>query len=158
PGTEPLLTTSMKSVGEAMSIGRSFAESVQKALRSMETGLTGFDEVTIEGVESAGKEAVKAALAKPVPERLLLIAQAYRHGLSTAEIHAACRFEPWFLERVREIVEIEEGVRRDGLPQNRSVFLRLKQMGFSDARLGRLACLEEEVVSARRRRLELRPV
>src|SRR5438046_5949224 len=81
PGTEPLLSTSMKSVGEAMSIGRSFAESVQKALRSMETGLDGFDEVNIEGFESAGKEAVKAALAKPVPDRLLLVAQAYRDGL-----------------------------------------------------------------------------
>src|SRR6266513_1765560 len=93
PGTEPLLTTSMKSVGEAMSIGRSFAESVQKALRSMETGISGFDEVAIEGVESAGKDAVKAALARPSPDRLLLIAQAYRQGLTTAEVHAACRFE-----------------------------------------------------------------
>ncbi|HJY50849.1 MAG TPA: carbamoyl-phosphate synthase large subunit, partial [Stellaceae bacterium] len=126
PGTEPLLTTSMKSVGEAMSIGRSFAESVQKALRSMETGLTGFDEVAIQGVESAGKEAVKAALAKPVPERLLLVAQAYRHGLTTAEIHAACRFEPWFLEQIRGIVDVEERVRREGLPRDRTAFLRLK--------------------------------
>jgi carbamoyl-phosphate synthase large subunit len=158
PGAEPGLTTHMKSVGEAMAIGRSFAESVQKALRSMETGLTGFDEVAIEGVESAGKEAVKAALAKPVPERLLLIAQAYRHGLTTAEIHAACRFEPWFLEQIREVVEVEERVRREGLPQDRTAFLRLKQMGFSDARLGKLANLDEEVVSARRRRLELQPV
>src|SRR5215467_8032553 len=89
PGAEALLTTSMKSVGEAMAIGRSFAESVQKALRSMETGLTGFDEVAIDGVESAGKEAVQAALAKPVPERLLLIAQANRYGITTAEIHTA---------------------------------------------------------------------
>src|SRR5712691_1374351 len=158
PGTEPLLTTSMKSVGEAMSIGRSFAESVQKALRSMETGLSGFDEVSIEGVESASKDAVKAALARPSPDRLLLIAQAYRHGLSTAEIHAACRFEPWFLDRIREIVEIEERVRLDGLPRDRTGLRRLKQMGFSDARLGRLAGLDEEIVSARRRRLELRPV
>jgi carbamoyl-phosphate synthase large subunit len=158
PGTEPLLTTSMKSVGEAMAIGRSFAESVQKALRSMETGLTGFDEVAIEGVESAGKEAVKAALAKPVPDRLLLIAQAYRHGLSTAEIHAACRFEPWFLERIREIVEAEGRIRRGGLPHDRTEFLRLKQMGFSDARLGRLVGAEEAAVAALRRRLELHPV
>src|SRR5271155_1746472 len=158
PGTEPLLTPSMKSVREAMSIGRSFAESVQKALRSMETGLTGFDEVAIEGVESAGKEAVKAALAKPVPERLLLVAQAYRHGLTTAEIHATCRLEPWFLEQVREIVDVEERVRREGLPRDRTAFLRLKQMGFSDARLGKLAGLDEEAVSARRRRLELQPV
>ncbi len=158
PGTEPLLTTSMKSVGEAMSIGRSFAESVQKALRSMETGLSGFDEVAIEGVESAGKDAVKAALARPSPDRLLLIAQAYRHGLTTAEIHAACRFERWFLDRIREIVEVEERVRRDGLPRDRTTFLRLKQMGFSDARLGKLTELDEETVSARRRDLDLRPV
>src|SRR5262249_15067774 len=114
PGTEQLLTTSMKSVGEAMSIGRSFAQSVQKALRSMETGLSGFDEVVIEGVESAGKDAVMAALARPTPDRLLLIAQAYRHGLTTAEIHAACHFERWFLEQVRAIVETEEGIRQDG--------------------------------------------
>jgi carbamoyl-phosphate synthase large subunit len=158
PGTEPLLTTSMKSVGEAMSIGRSFAESVQKALRSMETGLSGFDEIAIDGVESAGKEAVTAALAKPSPDRLLLIAQAYRCGLTTAEIHVACRFEPWFLEQLREIVEVEEHVRLDGLPQDRAGLLRLKQMGFSDARLGKLAKLDEEAVSAHRRRLELHPV
>ena len=158
PGTEPLLTTSMKSVGEAMAIGRSFAESVQKALRSMETGLTGFDEVAIDGIESAGREAVKAALAKPVPDRLLLIAQAYREGLTTAEIYAACRFEPWFLERIREIVETEESIRRDGLPEDRNGFLRLKQMGFSDARLGKLVSLAEETVSSRRRRLEVQPV
>jgi carbamoyl-phosphate synthase large subunit len=158
PGTEPLLTTSMKSVGEVMAIGRSFAESVQKALRSLETGLSGFDEVAIEGVESAGKDAVKAALARPSPDRLLLVAQAYRHGLSTAEIHAACRFEQWFLDRIREIVEIEERVRRDGLPHDRAKFLRLKQIGFSDARLGKLAGLDEDAVSARRRSCNLRPV
>src|SRR5207302_8776719 len=120
----PLLTTSMKSVGEAMAIGRSFAESVQKALRSMETGLSGFDEIAIEGVESAGKDAVKAALAKPSPDRLLLIAQAYRHGLTTPEIHAACHYDSWFLERIREIVEVEEGVRRDGLPDDATALLR----------------------------------
>jgi carbamoyl-phosphate synthase large subunit len=158
PGTEPLLTTSMKSVGEAMAIGRSFAESVQKALRSMETGLTGFDEVAIEGVDSAGKEAVKAALAKPVPDRLLLIAQAYRYGLTTAEIHAACRFEPWFLEHIREIVNAEERVRREGLPRDRTKLLRLKQMGFSDARLARLVGLDEKAVCSHRREIDLHPV
>src|SRR5579875_86991 len=160
-GTTPAAfepTISMKSVGEAMAIGRSFAESVQKALRSLETGLAGFDEVAIPGVESAGREAVKAALARPTPERLLIIAQAYRHGLSTAEIHAACRIEPWFLERIREIVATEEEVRGNGLPQDRTGFLRLKQMGFSDARLARLTGLTEEEVRARRCRLELHPV
>jgi carbamoyl-phosphate synthase large subunit len=158
PGAQPLLTTSMKSVGEAMAIGRSFAESVQKALRSLETGLDGFDEVAVDGVESGGKEAVKAALARPTPDRLLLIAQGYRHGLTTAEIHAACHFEPWFLERVREIVEVEERVRRDGLPEDSTAFLRLKQMGFSDRRLARLVGCDEAKVAKKRRRFGLAPV
>jgi carbamoyl-phosphate synthase large subunit len=158
PGAQPLLSTSMKSVGEAMAIGRSFAESVQKALRSLETGLDGFDEVAIENFENGGKEAVKAALARPTPDRLLLIAQAYRHGLTTAEIHAACHFEPWFLDRIREIVETEERVRRDGLPGDATAFLRLKQMGFSDRRLGKLAGLDEAKVAKQRRRLGLTPV
>jgi len=158
PGAAPLLTTSMKSVGEAMAIGRSFAESVQKALRSLETGLDGFDEVAIDGVESGGKEAVTAALAKPTPDRLLLIAQAYRHGLTTAEINAACHFEPWFLEQIRAIVETEERVRRAGLPEDATSFLRLKQMGFSDRRLGTLTGLGEAKVAKRRRKLGLSPV
>ena len=158
PGAEPLLSTSMKSVGEAMAIGRSFAESVQKALRSMETGLDGFDEVAVPGFESAGKEAVKAALAKPSPDRLLLIAQAYRHGLTTAEIHAACHYESWFLDRIREIVEVEERVRQDGLPDDPTAFLRLKQMGFSDSRLARLSGIAAEQVTAWRYRLGLHPV
>ncbi|MGE5269675.1 MAG: carbamoyl-phosphate synthase large subunit [Thiohalocapsa sp.] len=158
PGAEPLLSTSMKSVGEAMAIGRSFAESVQKALRSMETGVVGFDEVAIEGVESGGKAAVTAALAKPSPDRLLLIAQAYRHGLTTAEIHAACRYDPWFLERIREIVEAEERVRRHGLPQDPTGLLRLKEMGFADARLARLAGVGEAEVAGLRQRLGLYPV
>ncbi|HEY5208345.1 MAG TPA: carbamoyl-phosphate synthase large subunit, partial [Stellaceae bacterium] len=157
PGAEPLLTTSMKSVGEAMAIGRSFAESVQKALRSMETGLDGFNEVAIDGAET-GPDAVKAALAKPSPDRLLLIAQAYRHGLSTEEIHAACHFEPWFLDRIREIVETEEAVRRDGLPSDPTALLRLKQMGFSDSRLGKLTGLDAAAVRGRRRQLGISPV
>src|SRR5437016_708497 len=161
PGAEPLLSTSMKSVGEAMAIGRSFGESVQKALRSMETGLDGFDEVAIAGVESAGpadiKAAVKAALAKPSPDRLLLIAQAYRHGLTTDEIHAACHYDSWFLERVREIVEAEERVRRNGLPTDPTAFLRLKQTGFSDARLARLVGIGAEQVTVQRQRLGLHP-
>ncbi|HTT80456.1 MAG TPA: carbamoyl-phosphate synthase large subunit, partial [Stellaceae bacterium] len=157
PGAEPLLTTSMKSVGEAMAIGRSFAESVQKALRSLETGLDGFDEVAIAGAET-GKEAVKAALARPSPDRLLLIAQAYRHGLSTGEIHAACHYDPWFLERIEEIVAAEAAVQCDGLPDDATGLLRLKQMGFSDARLAKLAGAGEGEVAARRARLGLHPV
>ena len=100
PGAEPVLTTSMKSVGEAMAIGRTFAEAVQKALRSMETGLTGFNEVEIPGAAPGDKEAWRIELTKPKPDRLLTIAQAYRAGLSTAEIHAACKYDPWFLEEI----------------------------------------------------------
>jgi carbamoyl-phosphate synthase large subunit len=157
PGAEPLLTTSMKSVGEAMAIGRSFAESVQKALRSLETGLDGFDEVAIDGAET-GTAAVKAALARPSPDRLLLIAQAYRHGLSTSEIHAACHYDPWFLERIEEIVAAEEAVQRDGLPADATGLLRLKQMGFSDARLAKLSRTTEAEVAAMRTRHGLFPV
>ncbi|MGE3783148.1 MAG: carbamoyl-phosphate synthase large subunit, partial [Alphaproteobacteria bacterium] len=162
PGAEPLLSTSMKSVGEAMAIGRGFAESVQKALRSMETGLDGFDEVAIAGVDGAAPEdlkaAVRAALTLPTPDRLLVIAQAYRHGLSTAEIHAACRYDTWFLERISEIVGVEERVRRDGLPSDPTALLRLKQMGFSDARLARVTGIEPAEVAALRHRLGVRPV
>jgi carbamoyl-phosphate synthase large subunit len=156
PSAEPLLSTSMKSVGEAMSIGRSFAESVQKALRSMETGLTGFNEIEIPG--GTDRDSVRAALARPTPDRLLVIAQAYRHGLSTAEIQAACQYEPWFLEQVRAIVATEEKVRAEGLPEEAPGLLRLKKIGFSDARLGELAGRSEAEVAAMRHRLDVRPV
>ncbi len=157
PGAEALLTTSMKSVGEAMSIGRCFSESLQKALRSMETGLNGLNEIDIPGAEGA-KDAVIAALSRPAPDRLLVVAQAYRHGLGTAEIHAACRIDPWFLERVREIVEAEEAVRTDGLPDDLAGFLALKKLGFSDARLADIAGLEEHEAAARRRAAGALPV
>ncbi len=158
PGAEPLLTTSMKSVGEAMAIGRSFAESVQKALRSMETGLTGFNEVEIPGALAGDKNAIRAELAKPKPDRLLVIAQAYRHGLTTEEIHAACNYDPWFLEEVRAIVAAEERVAASGLPEDAAGLLRLKGMGFSDARLAELAGKDEAQVAALRARLGVHPV
>ncbi|HWG81031.1 MAG TPA: carbamoyl-phosphate synthase large subunit, partial [Stellaceae bacterium] len=162
PGAEAILSTSMKSVGEAMSIGRSFAESVQKALRSMETGLTGFNEVEIPGAGSGDKNAVRAALARPTPDRLLLIAQAYRHGLTTSEIHAACKYDPWFLEEIRHIVAAEELVRARGrldmLAISVGEMLRLKRLGFSDARLAELVGMEEAEITARRHALGIHPV
>jgi carbamoyl-phosphate synthase large subunit len=158
PGAAPLLTTSMKSVGEAMAIGRSFAESVQKALRSLETGLTGFNEVEIPGAAESDRNAVRAALAMPTPDRLLVIAQAYRHGLTTAEIHAACKYDPWFLEEVRRIVLAEAEIRAKGLPEDTIGLLRLKQQGFADARLAELAGCEEAAVAARRAKLGVHPV
>ncbi len=150
PGAAPLLTTSMKSVGEAMAIGRSFAESVQKALRSLETGLTGFNEVEIPGAREGDRNAIRAELALPKPDRLLVIAQAYRHGLTTAEIHAACHYDPWFLEEIAKIVAAEATVAAGGLPQDAAGLVRLKGMGFSDARLGELSGLAEHDVARAR--------
>ena len=153
PGAEALLTTSMKSVGEAMSVGRSFAEAVQKALRSMETGLTGFDDVDI-----ADAAAARVELARPTPDRLLTIAQAFRLGLTVEEVAASCRYDPWFLREVQKIVAVEAEVKAKGLPSNEDAFLRLKQMGFSDARLATLAGLTEAEVGDKRRALAIRPV
>jgi carbamoyl-phosphate synthase large subunit len=159
PGAEPILTTSMKSVGEAMAIGRTFQESLQKALRSLETGLTGLDEIEIEGLgQGDDKNAIRAALGTPTPDRLLKVAQAMRLGVSDEQIHASCRIDPWFLAEIRGIVEMEAQIRDKGLPASAATFCKLKSMGFSDARLGRLTGLETEEVSRRRRALGVRPV
>ena len=159
PGTEPLLNTSMKSVGEAMSIGRTFAESLQKALRSMETMLTGLNEVEIPGAAGADpRDAIRKALASPTPDRLLVIAQAFREGFDIEEIQSACNFDMWFLRQVRSIVETEAEVRKKGLPKDAAGMQRLKAMGFSDARLAELAGMKEGEVAARRRRLKIFPV
>jgi len=163
PGAEASLTTSMKSVGEAMAIGRSFLESVQKALRSLETGLSGFDEIEVEGYEqaeddAARRQAVLAALSRPTPDRLLVIAQAFREGLGVEEIQAACLYEPWFLRQIETLVAAEDQIRMLGLPQNGDDLLKLKSMGFSDKRLGQLAKRSETEVKALRRQLGVRPV
>ncbi|WP_029557131.1 carbamoyl-phosphate synthase large subunit [Xanthobacter sp. 91] len=158
PGAEPTLTTAMKSVGEAMAIGRTFQESLQKALRSLETGLSGLDDIEIEGLgQGDDKNAVRAALGTPTPDRLLYVAQAMRLGLSDEQIHAACKIDPWFLAEIRGIVEMEQKVRRLGLPETAGQFRRLKAMGFSDARLAALAGLHEGEVRARRHALDVRP-
>ncbi len=156
PGSEPLLTTAMKSVGEAMAIGRTFHESVQKALCSMETGLTGFDEIDIPGAPD--KAVVMKALSIQTPDRLRLAAQAMRHGLTDDEIHAVTRFDPWFLARIREIVEMEDTLRGTGLPRDAAGLRRLKMFGFSDARLATLTARTETNVRAERQRLGVRPV
>src|SRR5277367_4902591 len=159
PGAEPILTTSMKSVGEAMAIGRTFQESLQKALRSLETGLDGLDEIEIDGLgQGDDKNAIRAALGTPTPDRLLKVAQAMRLGMSDADIHTACRIDPWFLEQIRGIIDMEAAIRAKGLPTTASALRRLKAMGFSDARLGRLTGLTTEEVSQRRRALDVRPI
>jgi carbamoyl-phosphate synthase large subunit len=158
PGADPVLTTSMKSVGEAMAIGRTFQESLQKALRSLETGLTGLDEIEIEGLgQGDDKNAIRAALGTPTPDRLLKIAQAMRLGVGDDQIHASCGIDPWFLAQIRGIVDTEAEIRAKGLPQGGATLRRLKAMGFSDARLGKLTGLAAGAVTQRRRALAVRP-
>jgi carbamoyl-phosphate synthase large subunit len=135
-GSEPLLSTAMKSVGETMAIGRTIHESLQKALASMETGLTGFDEVEIEGAPD--KAAVTRAISMQTPDRMRTIAQAMREGLTDDEIHNATMFDPWFLSRIREIVDVEAQIKSNGLPDDAEALRKIKMMGFSDARLAML--------------------
>ncbi|WP_412565381.1 carbamoyl-phosphate synthase large subunit [Thalassobius sp. MITS945101] len=156
PGSEPYLTTAMKSVGEAMAIGRTIHESLQKALASMESGLTGFDEVDIPGAPE--KVAVIKALGKQTPDRLRTIAQAMRHGLTNAEIQNVTSFDPWFLDRIREIVEAEEVVRADGLPVTEEGLRALKMLGFTDARLAILTGRTEANVRRARQNLGVKAV
>ncbi|QYC10498.1 carbamoyl-phosphate synthase large subunit [Brevundimonas nasdae] len=163
PGSEPLLGTSMKSVGEVMAIGRTFQESMQKALRGLETGLSGFDEIEIEGVAGAADDAtaraaVVRALGIPTPDRIRVIAQAFRHGLTVEEVNAACAYEPWFLRQIADIVREEGHVRVKGLPSDPTEFRRLKAKGFSDARLAQLTGTTEKAVRLARRGLNVRPV
>jgi carbamoyl-phosphate synthase large subunit len=151
PGAEPNLTTAMKSVGEAMSIGRTIHESMQKALASMESGLTGFDEIDIPGAPD--KAAVVKAIARATPDRMRTIAQAMRHGLTDDEIHGVTMFDPWFLARIREIIDAEAEVRANGLPTTEKGMRHLKMMGFTDARLATLSGVTEKTV--RRARIAL---
>ncbi len=159
PGAEPTLTTAMKSVGESMAIGRTFQESLQKALRSLETGLDGLDEIEVEGMgKGDDKNAIKAALSTPTPDRILQVAQAMRFGFTDAQIHESCKIDPWFLEQMRGIVDTEEKIRRFGLPQTPGAFRQVKAMGFSDKRLAAVAGKTEAEVRALRRSLAVRPV
>lgn len=159
PGAEPTLTTAMKSVGEAMAIGRCFAESLQKALRSLETGLTGLDDIEIEGLgKGDDHNAIKAAIGTPTPDRLLKVAQALRLGVSHEQVYASCKIDPWFLEQLQAIIDLENRVKAHGLPKTPGAFRQLKAAGFSDARLAVLAKTDEAAVSAARRALSVRPV
>ena len=160
PGAEATLSTSMKSVGEVMAIGRTFAESLQKALRGLETGLNGLDEVAIENADDPemGHAAIVRALGQPTPDRLRVIAQAFRHGLTVEEVNAACSYEPWFLRQLQHLVAEEARVARDGLPSTAEAFRALKAQGFADARLAALTHTTEAEVREQRRGLGVRPV
>jgi len=170
PGAEATLTTSMKSVGEVMAIGRTFQESMQKALRGLETGLTGFDEIEIDGVagaedDASAKAAVIRALGQPTPDRIRVIAQAFRHGLSVEDVAGACAYERWFLRQIADLVREEGHLKVKGLPsplgredEAAREFRRLKAKGFSDARIARLTATTEPEVQKARRALNVRPV
>ncbi|MEG3122772.1 carbamoyl-phosphate synthase large subunit [Sphingomonas sp. GB1N7] len=136
-GAEPILSTAMKSVGEVMAIGRNIHESMQKALRGLETGLSGFN--MVEALAGAPRAEIEAALARATPDRLLVAAQALREGFTVAEVHAIAKFDPWFLDRIAEIIAAEEQVCRHGLPIEAAGLRKLKAMGFSDKRLAYLA-------------------
>ncbi|SMC60748.1 carbamoyl-phosphate synthase large subunit [Rhizobium sp. RU36D] len=163
PGASPVLTTAMKSVGEVMAIGRTFAESLQKALRGLETGLTGLDEIEIPGLGANGdtaddKNAIRAAIGTPTPDRLRMVAQALRLGMTQAEVHEGCKIDPWFIAQLKAIVEMEARIREHGLPKDAENLRMLKAMGFSDARLASLTSKRPKEVAELRNSLGVRPV
>jgi carbamoyl-phosphate synthase large subunit len=151
PGTPATLTTSMKSVGETMAIGRSFAEALQKGLRGLETGLSGLDDINPD-------VSLQTALATPAPDRVLAVAQALRAGMSVQDIHEACKFDPWFIREIGRIVDAEAKVKASGLPKTATAFRNLKALGFSDRRLAKLANTTEAKVAAAREALNVKPV
>ncbi len=136
-GAEPLLSTAMKSVGEVMAIGRNFKESMQKALRGLETGLDGFNRYV--PLEGAGRDEITAALARQTPDRLLVVAQAFREGFSIEDVNAITHYDLWFLRHIHEIIAEEAAIMDNGLPGDAEGLRRLKSMGFSDKRLATLA-------------------
>lgn len=153
-GASDTLTTSMKSVGEAMAIGRTFKESFQKALRSLETGLSGLDEIT--GFND--KETLRAALAIPKPERILLVGQAFRMGLSVEEIHAASKIDFWFLRELEGIIATENAIKQKGLPETAEDWTFIKAQGFSDASIGKFVGKSANEIMKLRTEAGVRPV
>lgn len=159
PDADPVLTTSMKSVGEVMAIGRTFTESLQKALRGLETGLSGLDDIEIEGLGGDDdKNVIRAAISTPTPDRLLKVAQVMRAGATDEQVHAACKIDPWFIAQMRQIIDLEARVKSHGLPDNAEWMRELKANGFSDARLGSLTGQSEAEVKAHRLSLDVHPV
>ncbi len=162
PGAEPVLTTAMRSVGEAMAIGRTFAESLQKALRSLETDLTGLNEIVIDptGEMDADelKNAMKARLAILAPDRLLVIAQAFRQGFTMEKIFQYTSIDPWFLRQIEAIVKAESWLRENGLPKTAEEWRAIKSEGFADARIAELTSKSEKAVREARRKAGVRPV
>ena len=160
-GADNGLTTAMKSVGEAMAIGRCFEESMQKALRSLEKGITGFDDIQIGQPSKEQKtphpDQIRAALYKPTPQRILYVAQAMRLGMTLDEIYEITKYDKWYLERIQNIVNVEDDIRKNGLPKDAEDWAAVKRLGFSDERLATVAQLDETEVRAQRQSFGIRP-
>ncbi len=161
-GSEATLTTAMKSVGEAMSIGRNFEESLQKAMRSLEKGLTGLSPIYVSGAndddQTAQRDAILAEIAKPTPQRILFIAQGFRHGLSLEEIKQISKYDTWFLERIENIIKMEKSILENGLPVTPQGWVDVKRLGFSDAQLADLVNVSETSVRNARITHNIHPV
>jgi carbamoyl-phosphate synthase large subunit len=157
-GTTKTLTTSMKSVGEGMAMGRSFEESMQKALRSLEDGLNGFNDIKIGENDTPDRDQIRAAISTPSPRRLIYVAQAMRHGFTVDEIYEACKIDTWFLKRIKAIVDKEQEIKKNGLPSDAEGWMSVKKMGFADSRIAKILGLEEKAVTKARLKQNVRPV
>ena len=153
PKADKRLTTQMKSVGEVMAIGRTFQEALQKALRGLETGKDGLNEI------STDRATIHHEISEPGPDRLWYLADAFRLGYTVKEAHRATRIDPWFLVQVKELVDIENRLKEYSLPElSKEEMLFLKKKGFSDRRIAKLLKVKEDQVRARRHELGIRPV
>ena len=147
------LGTSMKSVGEAMAIGRNFKESLQKALVSLETGFSGLDRII-----NLNKKEIEKKLKENIPNKILIVAEAIRKKIDLKKIHSLCKIDPWFLEQIKEIVDNEVFIKKKGLPKNFADFNRIKSIGFSDKKLSELSNTSEDIVRRKRMALKILPV
>jgi carbamoyl-phosphate synthase large subunit len=157
PEAEPALTTQMKSVGEAMAIGRTFQESLHKALRSLETGADGFNEKLELSAEGA-MDTLRHHLREPGPERIWYVGDAFRAGMTVEQIYELTNIDPWFLAQIEDLIKLEEQVRNKAFPLDYDGLYLLKQKGFSDRRLADLTGDSEPTVREQRHRLGVRPV
>ena len=158
PAANRVLTTQMKSVGEVMAMGRTFQESLQKALRGLEIGSDGFNEKIVHGSDDA-LDIIKRELAVPGPDRVWYLGDAFRHGMSVEDVHRYCKIDPWFLIQIEELIQVEQATQRAGIKVlDATAMRRLKALGFSDRRLSGLLGVKEDEVRTLRHRLNVRPV
>ena len=160
PGSDGLLSTSMRSVGEVMAIGRSFQESLQKALRSLETGLSGLDEIPLptNSDKLNQTETISGWLAKQVPDRILRIACAFRNNISINEVARITGWDKWFLNQIYGIIEVEKTLQNKSVPINNFILRNIKSMGFSDKRISDLTNLSDEEINELKIKFNIFPV